>query len=250
MVTVNGFNLDPAAGYIVEEVTYKHTPSRQLISQPISRRPGDKIIANEWKNKVIKMKGRVIGNTADELISMVDTMQQNFAVQSLALSIDTGRYYTATLSDMEIPTQFFNSSMVEWSAEFTAFDPFAYGNGLTVSGTVGAGITTFSGILTVSGTVFAYPSLTIYPYDSTIKEMMITYTPTSETVTISGTFNAAQPLVIDYDNFFFTNNGTQSDYLGIFSRWEVGAQRYTITTTSGTNPGFNYVWSYNPRYYQ
>ena len=250
MITINGFNLDPSAGYILEEVTYKHTPSRQILSQPVSRRPGDKIIANEWKNKVINLRGRMIAGTSSDLNLMVDTLQQNFAVQSLALSIDQGRTYTATLTDMQIPTQFYNNSMVEWSAEFTAFDPFAYGTAVTASGVVASGIVTYSGALTISGSVFNYPKLIIYPNASSIKEMMVTYVPTSETLTISGTFTANQPLVIDYDNFYFTNNGNQSDYLGIFSRWDVGSQNYTITTTSGTNAGFNYVWSYAPKYYQ
>lgn len=250
MVTVNGLALDPQAGYILEEVSYKSTPSREVISQPVSRRPGDKIIANEWKNKVITLKGRVIGSTPTALQSLVDTLQLNFAVQSLALSIDTGRTYTATLTNMEIPTQFYNNSMVEWNAEFTAFDPFAYGSLLSASGTVASGTLTYSGSLTISGSVFAFPKLTIYPYASLIKGMTITYVPTAETLSISGTFTATNPLVIDYDNFFFTNNGTQSDYLGIFSRWAVGANNYTIATTSGTNTGFNYVWEYSPRYYQ
>lgn len=231
-------------------------PKRDVISEPISTRPGDKLLAAQWSNKEIQIKGRIFGTSVANLQANVDTLQQNFAVQSLALSIDTGRTYTATLTDLQIPTQFFNMTMAEYTANFLCIDPFSYGSQLTASGTVVSGTQTYSGTLTISGTVFAEPLLVLNPTgapagDSGMRVIQIYDATTGETMTISGSLiNYTSPLSVDYKNFYFTNSGVQSDYTGIFSRFDVGTVNYTITVTSGVKQGYNYTWSYTPRYYQ
>ena len=255
MITVNGLNITDNLNYLVEEVTYKSTPVRNILSVDISRRPGMKLTATEWSNKEINIKGRVFSTTVSGLLGLVDTLQQNFAVQSLALSIDTNRTYTATLESMDIPTQFYNNTMVQYDAKFLCVDPFAYANQITASGTVVSGTVTLSGAITISGSVFSMPQLSIYPKgansgNSGIKAVTVTYVPTSETMTVSGTFNYSSPVTIDYFNFLVTNSGIASDYTGIFSRWDVGVDNFTITVSSGVKQAFNYVFSYQPRYFQ
>lgn len=255
MITVNGLNITDNTTYLVEEVAYKQIPKRDVQSAPVSTRPGSKLLATEWSDKNIKIRGRVFGNSYDELVTNVDTLQKNFAVQSLALQIDTNRTYTATLTSLDIPTQFFNNTMVQYSAEFLCIDPFSYGPLLTVSGTTVSGTTTLSGMMTISGTVFAEPVLTINPKgapagNSGIKGLTITHVPTGETLTLSGVFNYTSDLVIDYKNFLVTNSGVASDYLGIFSRFEPGSLDFQITVTSGVAQGYNWKFTYQPRYYQ
>lgn len=255
LVTVNGLNISDNTSYLVEELDSRSPADRTINTQGISTRPGDKLLATEWNNKTIKIKGRVFGTTAALLKTNVDTLEQNFAVASLALQIDSDRTYTCTLTKLQIPSQFFNLTMVEYNAEFLAVDPFAYSSQLTASGTVVSGTVTFSGTLTVSGTVFAEPTLTINfkganAGNSGAQQLRITHVPSGETMTISGTLNYLSDNSVDYKNFIVTLSGVSSDYSGIFSRWEPGSSAYTIAVISGTRQGFNYKWSYQPRYYQ
>lgn len=255
MITINGLQIDDNVSFITEEVTYKSSPTRTIYSQDLSRRPGSKLTGVEWGAKEIEIKGRVFGTTVSGLIGNVDTLQQNAAVQSLALSIDQGRTYTATLESLDIPTQFYNQTMASFDAKFIAVDPFAYANQVVASGTVTSGTVTYNGSVTVSGNVWAGPLLTITPAganvgDSGIKSFMITHIPTGETITVSGMMSYNSGIVIDYQNFLVTNSGTLSDYTGIFSRWNPGNVNYTIAVTSGAKQKYLYKWAYSPRYYQ
>jgi len=254
-ITVNSLNINDATNYTVTEVTYRHTAARDVQTAGISRNPGDKLVATEWKNKEITIKGYVFGSSPTTLRTLVDALHQNFAVQSLSLAIDTDRTYTATMTDLKVPTQFYNNSYVEYEAKFLAVDPFAYASQVTASGTVASGTSSVTSTITISGTVFAGPILSIYPKganagNSGIRAIKITHVPTGETITVSGTFNYNAAVSIDYMNFLVTNSGVASDYTGIFSRWQPGSVSFTIATISGVSNGYNYRFSYSPRYYQ
>lgn len=255
MATVNGLIIDDGQQYVVTEVTYRSAPQRSVNTAPIARRPGDKLTAIEWSRKEINIKGAVFSTTTSGLRGLVDALQQNFAVKSLTLAIDIDRSYTANLTKMDIPTQFFNNSYVEYDATFLAVDPFAYARQITASGMVISGTLTFSGTLTVSGTVFTEPTLTLTPTganagNSNMSAIKITHIPSGETMTISGVLSYNSPIVIDYNNFLVTVSGINSDYTGIFSRWEPGINQFTIGVISGVNNAFNYTFAYQPRYYQ
>jgi cytoskeletal protein CcmA (bactofilin family) len=255
MITINGLQIDDNVSFITEEVTYKSSPTRTIYSQDLSRRPGSKLTGVEWGSKEIEIKGRVFGTTVSGLIGNVDTLQQNASVQSLALSIDPGRTYTATLESLDIPTQFYNQTMASFDAMFLAIDPFAYGNQVTVSGTVISGTVTYSGVITISGNVWAGPVLSITPLggsvgNSGITSFKVTHVPTGETMTVSGTMSYQSPVSIDYNNFFVTNSGILSDYQGIFSRWVPGNVNFTIAVISGTKQQYQYSFAYSPRYFQ
>lgn len=259
MISINGLNLSDNINYLVEEVAYRGTPDRDIIAQPISTRPGDKLITTEWREKTITVKGRVFSPTASGIQPYIDALQQNMAVQSTPLIIDTGRTYTVSLKKLDIPTQFFNTAMVEYTATLQAVDPFAYGPTLTVSGLTLSGIVTFSGSVTISGTVFAEPTLTLTPTTSGllaghsgIKTFQTTYTTTGEILTISGLnsgdFQYGVADAMDYKNFLVTISGVSTDYAGVFSRWEPGIRNFTISVTSGLPNGYQWAFSYQPRY--
>ncbi len=255
MISVNGLQIDDNVSYIVEELTFRSMPKRNFQVVPISRRPGDKLTAAEWESKTINVKGRVFSTTVSGLRNAVDTLQQNFAVKGLAFNIDSDRTYTASLQKMDIPTQFYNLTMVQYDADFFCVNPFAYGSLLTASGTVVSGTITYSGTVTISGTVFAEPTLTINPIgsgagNSNILQFQFGYSPTGEIVTVSGIINYKSDLVANYANFTITNSGVTSDYSGIFSRWEPGVTGFTLSTISGSHLGYNWKITYSPKYYE
>src|SRR5581483_10163701 len=117
VITVNGLDITSGA-YIVEEATYHQQPVRDIKTTGVSRRSATKKTALEWKSKDIIIKGRVFSTSYSGLLNAVDTLQQNFAVQNLALQLDTNRTYTADLTKMEMPSQFYNLTMIQYNATF------------------------------------------------------------------------------------------------------------------------------------
>jgi hypothetical protein len=252
-ITVNGLQIDDNIKYVVSEINQHRAPTRDVQSQQLSRTAGSKLLSNEWIEKQIDIKGYIFGTTSADFQTNMDTFKQNVALRSVALTIDN-RTYTSTLTDLQIDTQFYNNTYVPYQASFLCVNPFAYMTGVTASGIVGTNITTYSGSLTISGSAFNQPTLTIIPTgglagNSGIKAVTVTYVPTGETLTVSGTFNYASAVVIDYLNYLVTNSGISTDYSGIFSRWDVGVDAFTITIASGTLGAYNYFFSYQPRYY-
>ncbi len=252
---VDGLDISDGTNFITREITVKSAPGRVVNSAGISRRPGDKLTALEWSTKEIEVKGSVFSTTVSGLRGLIDTLQLHFATRSLILAVDTDRSYTANLTRMEIPNQFFNNSYAEYEATFLCVDPFSYADQVTASGTITSGTVTATGTLTVSGTVFAGPTLTITPAganvgDSGIRALKVTHVPTGETMTISGVLSYNAPYIIDYTNYLVTNSGVSSDYTGIFSRWEPGQNQFTLAVISGVRNSFNYKFGYQPRFYQ
>lgn len=259
-ITINGLNIADNINFIVEELTYRQTPDRDIISLPLSTRPGEKLVTTEWRTKQIIIKGRVFNTTASGIEPVMDILEQNFAVQSAQLVIDANRTYTVQLEKLDVPTQFYNISMLQYTATLKALDPFAYGPLLTVSGTVASGVTTFSGTVTISGNVFCQPTITLTPTngtfagDSGYSQFQITYTNTGEQLTMSGTnsgdFQFGVATAADYNNFLVTISGTSVDYSGVFARWQPGIQNFTISIPQGSPAGYYWVFSYQPRYYE
>lgn len=262
MATVNGLNISDNVNYILEEATYRSAPERDIITQPISTRPGDKFITSEWRTKVLSLKGRVFSVTNSGLRTFVDNLQKNFSIESAPINIDTDRTFTGTLQKLDIPTQFFQNTMVEYSAEFLLSDPFSYGAITTISGSTISGTLTLSGAITISGSVFAQPLVVIVPSTITgidaglsgVYQYTVTYKTTGEYITISGT-NSQQiqlgtVMGIDYENFYVTQSGVSIDYSGIFSRWEPGSRLFEITVSSGVHNGFKWIVAYRPRYFE
>jgi hypothetical protein len=253
--TVNGLNLSDGINYLIEEADYRGTPDRRTYSSGISRRPGDKLTGQEWGTKKIKIKGRVWDTNYSNLLTRVDTLQKTIAPQSSTITVDTGRSYIGTLTQLQIPNQFYNMSMIQYDAEFLCLDPFSYGSQLTVSGMVVSGTLTYSGTLTISGSVFAEPVLTLNPTGSTegnsgLKSISIANTTAGENLTVSGMINYTADLQVDYSAYQVTNSGVLSDFQGIYSRFEPGANNFEITVVSGTRQGYLWKFSYSPRYYQ
>ena len=254
----NGLDLQNEPEYIVSEVSYRSFPERPLDKANLSRRPGSKFLNTEFGDKRIQLIGYLNGTTASGLQGVIDTFQQTLAGVEKPLIINDDIYptrtYTATCASLAIPERNYSQTFVPYSAEFVATDPFAYGALLTASGSVVSGTVTFSGSTTISGTVFAEPTISVYPTslaagDSGIKAIQIGYTPAGETLTASGIFNYTAAVAFNYSNFTVTASGVNGDFSGAFSRWEPGTTPFTVTTTSGLHNSYDWVLSYQPRYY-
>lgn len=249
----DALSLSDVSNYLVEEVTYRSMPKRDIVTGNIATRAGERFIVSEWRSKMIEVKGRIFGANVDSLRSNIDDFQRVLAVEQLNLFIDPDRYYVATLDSLDIPTQFYNATMVSYDAKFYCADPFAYTSYTSVAGVTASGIVTYSGSVTISGTVYAEPALTITPLgngDSGLRSISVTHNYTGESVTISGTLHGSVPIIFDYKNFLVTVSGLNYDYVGIFARWEPWmVNEFTITTTGLGAQGYTWGLGYDPRYY-
>ena len=253
-----GFNLNDGVNYLITETNYRGFGTRRLDAAKLARRPGQKLFYTDFDKKEIDFHGYIVSTTASGLQGLIDTLQQNVALREQPLVINDDIYgvrtYTATCSQLALPNQNYNQTFLPYSGKFLASNPFAYGPLLSASGQVASGVITFSGTTTISGNVFAEPTISLYPTslaagDSGIRAFQVGYTPAGENLTVSGVLSYTSPISLNYANYTVTVSGINGDFNGAFSRWEPGTTAFTITTSSGLNNSYNYVLSYQPRYY-
>ena len=245
------------SNYITEDVQYRTTAPKELGLAKIARRPGAKMLANEHREKRIALKGWVVGSSASDLQEKVDDLQQDLHLVDQSLTIETGRSYTATLSSLVIPDIQFNQTVAPFEAEFVCAMPFAEGDTQTAGFTVPSGQAEVDLNTTISGTVFAQPTITYTAGGSTgsttTSGLTIRNVTRGEQVAWSGT--GANPTISYGSNVSF-NYGTlqvqldslDKDHTGKFSRWEPGNNQFIISF-SGLAMGGTGQISYVERYY-
>lgn len=244
--------------YLVAEVEYRTLPTRDIQMEWIARKPGKKFLATEFGERHIRLKGWIIGTDSANLISLIDTLHTNVTRKKIGvLSIDSGRDIQAVVSAVTVPEPHYTQSMVPFDMEFVAAEPFWKGTQQTISLTVVSGTGephTQSVTTTISGSVFAEPSITYTAPGSTgtttLSGIIINYQSTGETITWSGGASAlpyGSAVKFDYENQIILQNTTEIVATGVFSRWEPGSTNFQITY-SGQTQGGTLDIVYRPRY--
>ena len=254
--TFDSFSLQDS-NYITEQINYRTIPNRSLDTKKIARKPGVKLLAEDFAERTIKLRGYILGSNISDLKSKIDDLHSNITrKEDGTLQLEEGRTCTATLASIVIADPHYAQDFVPFDLEFLLADPFFYGDQQTVSWTVTSGTSSTSKTITISGTVFAEPSIKYFSPDAsgqtTISGVQIEYTTTGESVTWSGTgatttLAYSDDLAFDYANQLILEAITESDIEGVFSRWEPGSTNFTCTF-SGTAPGGSLNFSYQPRY--
>lgn len=255
--TFGSRSLQDDTNYFTEDVQYRTTAPKDMRLMPVARRPGAKIIANEHREKRIVLKGWVMGDTSSDLQDKVDDLQQDLHKEEQTLTIESGRNYTATLASLVIPDVHYNTTMVPFEAEFVCAEPFAEGTAQSAVFTVPSGMAEVDETITISGTVFAEPTITYTAPgssgDTTTSGITIRNVTRGERVSWSGT--GSDPTVDYGSNVSFNYKTLQcqvdsgdKDHTGKFSRFEPGSNRLVISF-SGLAMGGNVQVSYSPRYY-
>jgi hypothetical protein len=172
------------------------------------------------------------------------------------LVIDDDRTGTAVPLTVTIADPHYAQDFIPFEIEFLMTDPFWYGTQQVVAWNVGAGTSSQAYSVTVSGSVFAEPSLTYEAPagggQTTTSGVIVEYSPTSETVTWSGTgvtpnLAYGSAVKFDYAHHKILEDTNEVDIEGVFSRWEPGATAFTVTW-SGTAAGGTLEFAYQPRY--
>lgn len=243
--------------YYTEDVQYRTPAPKDQSLIPIARRPGAKMVANEHREKKIVLKGWVKGSSASDLQSKVDDLQKDLHAVDQTLVIETGRTYTATLATLVIPDIHYNQTIVPFEAEFVCASPFAVGDSQTAAWATLSGMAEVDRTVTISGTVFAEPTITYTAPGSsgsaTTSGLTIRNVTRGERVSWSGTGVAptvgyGSTVSFNYKTLQCQLDSVDKDHTGKFSRFEPGNNQLIISF-SGLCMGGTAQIAYAPRYY-
>jgi len=252
----DGFSLQ-SDNYYTTNIEYRTTPVRSVDAQKIARRPGVKLLAHEFGERKVKLQGFIIGSSSSDLRDKIDSFHASVTSKEEGiLEIESDRQATATVLSVVIPDPAYAQDMVPFEAELIMADPFFYALQHQVAWSVGAGATSMQQTVSVSGSIFAEPSI---KYDApagegytTTSGIIVSYGPTGETVTWSGTGDTTtlaygDSVTFDYINHRILEGTNEVDVEGVFSRWDPVSTTFTVTF-SGTAAGGTLTLSYQPRY--
>ncbi|HLA88484.1 MAG TPA: phage tail domain-containing protein [Anaerolineales bacterium] len=247
--------------YVTENVEYRTIPVRDLIMENIARKPGKKLLSTEFAERRIRLAGWILGTDSADLLTRIDNLHTNVTRKtSGTLTVDANREIEAIVASVTVAEPHYTQSAVPFELEFLAAEPFWKGPQQTVTLTVASGTGephTQSFAITISGTVFAEPSI-IYNAPTgtgwtTTSGIIIEYEPTGEKVTWSGS-NAANPTLaygslvnFNYQDYRVIEGAAETDHTGVMARWEPGETNVNITY-SGQAQGGQVGFIYRPRY--
>ncbi len=250
-----GFSLQDN-NYVTEDITYRTWPSRDTTTKPISRKPGVKLLAEEFGERRIRLSGYILGSDPSDLRTKIDDMNIQLQKASSALKIETNRTYTATCTYISIADPHYAQDFVPYEAEFLCADPFSYGDETTATITIASGTTIQTFTTTISGSYFAEPT---FRYESPTATGTTTTSGIRLEVSNSGEYadwdgddngtaiDYSSSMTFDFKTYKILQATTQRNHTGVFSRWEPGSQSFKITFGGGVVGGTLKI-AYSPRY--
>jgi len=243
--------------YITEELTYRGWPVRDTATKPISRKPGVKLLSEEFGEKRIRLRGFILGSSPSDLKDKIDDLNTTLQKHSQSLKIDTDRSYTATCTYISIADPHYAQDFVPFEAEFLCANPFAYANEVSATMTIASGIVIQTFTVTISGSYFAEPS---FRYETPSGSGDTTTSGVRLEVLNSGEYadwnggasngeylDYSSSMTFDFKTFKILQDTTQRNHTGVFSRWEPGTQDFQITFGGGCLGGSLKI-AYSPRY--
>lgn len=246
-------DLDLQSQYILTEtVQFRSMADRVVSLAAVSRRPGSKFLGDEYGTKTVQMTGRVIAPSASGLVGILDEMHRQLSLPDQDLIVTDGRVITATCTRADFPEQRYNQSSVSFSLDFISATPFSSGTPQNSTFIIPSGTAIQQISTTISGSVFAEPIIrlsTVGAGDSGWEDVSIFHDTAGETVTFSGALDIGVESVVNYEDATVTVSGLLSDYVGSFSRWDVGPNTFTVTLSGVNDYDVTGTLEYSPRYF-
>lgn len=242
--------------FIISNINYRSAPNRTIETEQITRRPGTRLLNSEFSTRTVSLQGHIVAENIDELQDLIDEFNKNVTRNQTGgnLVIQEGRSGNAIVNSTAIQDAQYTQDYVPFSVEFLMFDPFFYGAQQSLSFTVTSGQTDANYEITISGSYFCEPIISYIPPDATgnttTSGITITYTPTNERITWSGggsPLGYGEVVSFDYENKQITKGELETDWDGVFARWEPVETSFTVTF-SGVPVGGTLDFAYQPRY--
>jgi predicted phage tail component-like protein len=161
MISFDNLNLNDRVNYIVTHISQgRGMANRSIGLASVASREGVKILSDEYREKIIVISGIVFASDSVTFIDIMDAMKMKLAGVGKQLIIDdSDRYYVASVRNMSISDMGSEVTSADFTIEFTCEIPFALGNLHTTNYIVPSGVTTVSGLISISGTAPARPPL-------------------------------------------------------------------------------------------
>lgn len=249
--TFNGMSLNDST-YITETVEHRTRASRRLESEVISRRVGSALLNTQIQQKVIQVAGTIISTSSSALQSAIDELHRVTAKVEGDLIIESGRTYQATAERIRIPDRKYNQSVTTFDIQFVCVKPYSEGSSQIATIIIPSGDNSATFETTISGSAPNRPSFRfILPSGvgtSPVIQIDVQYSETGNQLTVSGQFDAEATVLLNYDRYLITVDGSNSDFVGQMDDIEAGSATFYISI-SGQNDGIRCSIEYNPRYW-
>lgn len=119
-ITFDGVSLQ-TANIITEVVKHESAPDRDITRLPIARRDGSVYVTNRYGEKVILLRGSLLGSSQSDFEARVDDLKELFRREQKNLIVSweaTTREYVATCLRHNLNREHYNVDWVFWEAEF------------------------------------------------------------------------------------------------------------------------------------
>lgn len=257
----NGFDLNDVniTGVITSNIYKGSTPERTIDIEQIARRPGGRVLNSEFQPREVSIKGYILGSNPSDLRTKIDSLHASVTSQREGLlTIESDRQATALVKKVSVEENPYNTDYIPFTIDFILPDPFFYGTQLTASFTLPSGESSVTTPITVSGSYYMLPTLTLDVADDTgttiTSRVDITYETTGEAVTWSGAsgeieLDYSDILQFDFHSQLITRNSTLQNTAGTYADFYPGTHNLTVTFSgSGDWVGGDMTLSYQPRY--
>lgn len=257
----NGFELNDinSTGVLTSNIRKFSSPSRAIEIERVARRPGGRLLNDEFTEKTVVIEGHIIGNTELDLRDKIDTFNAEVTGKTEGqLAISSDRTATAIVKNFSVSENPYNTDYVQYKLECLLPDPFFYAPQHTATFVLASGVSPHTENITVSGSYFSNPVVTITTAAGSgatqTQRVDVQYVSTAQTVIWSGgvgeeNLDYADILQFDYYSQLITRNAATNDSSGAFADFEVGSRNIKITF-SGTGDWVGGIASisYQPRY--
>lgn len=234
-ITFDGTSLQDST-YQVQEFLHESISGRDLNYQKLADRDGAKLVTDQYDVKKITFKGVVHGTDIDNLETNIDTLKELLTrkEKNLDIAYASGtRRYIASCSQFKLERAHYNITFAPFEAEFTVSNP-PFGKGLDTStaeypNLMFASTATYEGTYTFTGTHAPMPiiKMTVNSEDN-MNKVTFTNHETGHAISVETTFEDADVLIINTDDYTVTLNGVAIDYTGSIPEFVVGANDFNL----------------------
>jgi predicted phage tail component-like protein len=253
-VSFNGYVLQNSS-FRTRIIQHTNIPQKMVQTEPKARDSGATIVDVRYGARTIEVDGMLTSTDRNTLVGIIDTMKLNLKDASGTLDIDYGnstRRYYATVTDLQLPEDFYNISQVPYKVTFICADPFGYA---TTSGNLSFTSQTamlLDTVITMSGSIDSDPVVQLTVNTSTAFSLLtVSNENTGEAIVVSkpgGNFANSDVIIIDSRRKLVQINGSGIDYTGQFPKLTVTTSPRLRVAITATAINYGLVINYSPRY--
>ncbi|MEI7890925.1 MAG: hypothetical protein WCI36_03055 [bacterium] len=220
--------------YEFAELDHEKTAPRETFMYDLARERGGVIVGDNYKPKEVVITGRIVGDDKNALEANVDSFKELMARFNKNLDLDYAsgtRRYVATPIEVDIDRKYFHLSFVPFKVIFLV--PSGVGEDITQTVLIQNGVTAspYNGSFTIGGSAYPTPQIKI-TINSITAGTDISFQCNGDKITLTNSLVANDVVVFDIQNKKVTLNGSEKDYTGVFSKFNVGLNNYIITVNS------------------